>query len=326
GRSQPGINMSKKTYKYWKPKLELETTTLWEYPSQHYGEEHQGDPDYIGATPSYIIWNLLQRYTQEGDRVLDPMCGSGTTLDVCKDLGREGLGFDLQSKRPEIRENDARKLPLAANSIDFCFLDPPYSTHVQYSGKPECVGELSAAGPEYYTALEQVISEIARVLKPGKYMGLYVSDSFQKGKPFMPIGFELFAIMRKHFEAQDIITVTRHNRSLKRFNWHKAAIEGNYFLRGFNYLFIMRKPGGRHHLSTGSSKTSSAGTGSSVDVSSVTSKMGSHEGHTTGRENSGKRLKGRAKKRAIEKSVYQRRKTRDDGKSGLERDGKGKKD
>jgi len=26
-------------------------------------------------------------------------------------------------------------------------------------------------------------------------------------------------------------------------NYRKAADEGNFFLRGFNYLFILRKPG-----------------------------------------------------------------------------------
>ena len=60
---------------YKKPKLELQTTTLWDYPSQHYGSTMQGDKEYKGATPSYIIWNLLQRYTRVNDLVVDPMCG-----------------------------------------------------------------------------------------------------------------------------------------------------------------------------------------------------------------------------------------------------------
>ena len=41
------------------PKLSVQTTTLWEYPSQHYGDGEQGSSKYRGATPSYIIWNLL---------------------------------------------------------------------------------------------------------------------------------------------------------------------------------------------------------------------------------------------------------------------------
>src|SRR4051812_12192715 len=68
-----------------KPPLRIQTTTLWEYPSQHYGEGMQGDQKYVGATPSYVIWNVVQRYTKPGDLIVDPMCGSGTTLDVAKD-------------------------------------------------------------------------------------------------------------------------------------------------------------------------------------------------------------------------------------------------
>src|SRR5678816_2082078 len=71
-----------------KPPLRPQVTTLWDYPSQDYGDTHQGLPGYKGATPSYIIWNLLQRYTKPNELVIDPFCGSGTTLDVARDLNR----------------------------------------------------------------------------------------------------------------------------------------------------------------------------------------------------------------------------------------------
>ena len=93
----------------------------------------------------------------------------------------------------------------------------------------------------YYAALAQVIAEIDRVLKNRRYMGLYVSDLIQKGRPFMPIGFEPFGLLSRHFKPIDVIAVVRHNRTLQRGHWHTAAVEGNYFLRGFNYLFIMKK-------------------------------------------------------------------------------------
>lgn len=225
-----------------KPPLELQTTTLWEYPSQHYGDGNQGDKNYIGATPSWIIWNLLQRYTNPKDLVVDPMAGSGTTLDVARDISRRALGYDLQPTRKDIFRSDARKLPLENEKADFVFIDPPYSTHVKYSGLPDCIGELSANEPDYYKAMEIVIKEINRILRPDRYMALYVSDSFEKDKAFNAIGFELFKRMQKYFDPVDIICVVRHNAKLKKNNWHAAAAEGNFFLRGFNYLFIMHKP------------------------------------------------------------------------------------
>lgn len=219
----------------------IQTTTLWDFPSQHYGEDMQGDADYIGATPSYVIWNLLYRYTKPGAVVVDPMCGSGTTVDVSRDLDRRGLGFDIAPSRPDIQKADARHLPLADNSVDFVFVDPPYSTHIKYSGDQQCIGELDARGGGYYEAMEEVIADMYRVLKPGAYFALYVSDSQAKNKPFCPIGFELFLRMTKLFDPVDVVCVTRHNKSLKRNHWHTSAIEGNFFLRGFNYLFVVRK-------------------------------------------------------------------------------------
>ena len=89
--------------------------------------------------------------------------------------------------------------------------------------------------------MEIVFGEIHRVLKPGRHFALYVSDSHAKGKPFAPLGLELFARARELFTPVDHVCVVRHNRTLKRRQWHIAALEGNYFLRGFNHLLIFRK-------------------------------------------------------------------------------------
>lgn len=272
-----------------RPPLAIAATTLWEYPSQHYDagaveapdpvesgeastseaarradaaaesaprrrDRHmQGDRAYVGATPSWVIWQLLQRYTRPKDLVVDPMAGSGTTLDVARDLGRRALGYDLRPTRPDIFRADARRLPLEEAVADFVFVDPPYSTHVDYSDDPRCIGRLDAGGSDggraYYEAMEQAVAEIDRVLKPGRAMAVFVSDSYRRrrGAPpgeglFMPIGFELFARLRSRFDPVDIVSVVRRNAKLDRGNWRRAAEEQNFFLRGFTYLLIFRKP------------------------------------------------------------------------------------
>jgi len=219
----------------------LQHSTLWDFPSQNYGEGRQGDTAYAGATPSPVIWNLLVRYSRPGDLVVDPMCGSGTTLDVARDLDRRALGYDLKPTRPDIFRVDARKLPLEDAKADLVFLDPPYSDHLRYSDDPRCIGRLHAGTPAYYEALEKVAGEIHRILRPDRYLALYVSDSFEKGKAFQPIGFNLFGLLARLFTPVDLIAVARHNRTLQQGNYRAAAEEGNFFLRGFNHLLLFYK-------------------------------------------------------------------------------------
>src|SRR5687768_16516475 len=201
--------------KFRRPPLRIQVTTLWDYPSQDYGEGQQGRAGYKGATPSYIIWNLLQRYTKEKELVVDPFAGSGTTLDVARDLDRRALGYDVHPSRKDIFRVDARKLPPELTAkVDFVFMDRPYSTHLDYGDDPRDIGKLDVAkGPQYYDAMEQVFREAHRLLKPGKHLSMYVSDSYVHSAgagAFHPIGFELFDRLRKvGFEPVDIIAVTR---------------------------------------------------------------------------------------------------------------------
>ncbi|HYE17341.1 MAG TPA: DNA methyltransferase [Tepidisphaeraceae bacterium] len=244
--------------KFKRPPLRIQPTTLWDYPSQDYGEGRQGVAGYKGATPSYVIWNLIQRYTAEKDLVVDPFCGSGTTLDVARDLNRKALGYDVHPTRKDIFRVDARKLPPElTGKVDLVFMDPPYSTHLDYGPDPRDIGKLDAAGGEYYTAMAQVFAETFRILKPGKIMGLYVSDSYvHEKRAFHPLGFELFGrLLKQGFTPVDIVAVTRHNKTLEMGNYRKAAEEQNFFLRGFNYLLIVRKPENEPRRHEGAKKT-----------------------------------------------------------------------
>lgn len=225
-----------------------EVTTLWDFPSQDYGGRQQGNKGYAGATPSYLIWNLLQRYTTPKDLVVDPFCGSGTTLDVARDLNRRALGYDVHPQRKDIFNRDARNLPDdLTGKVDLVFLDPPYADHLDYGDDPRDIGKLPATGG-YYDAMAEVAAQIARVLRTGGHCGLYISDSYKHNKSggtFHPLGFEVFDRFRTHLTPVDIISVVRHNRTLDMGNYRRAAEEGNYFLRGFNYLFLFRKDDAR---------------------------------------------------------------------------------
>ena len=44
--------------------------------------------------PLFLLDRIILSSTNEGDVVLDPFCGSSTTLVSCKKLGRKGIGID----------------------------------------------------------------------------------------------------------------------------------------------------------------------------------------------------------------------------------------
>ena len=160
---------------------------------------------------------------------------------MARSLGREAQGFDVEPHRPGIQRADARRLPLRDGEADFIFMDPPYSTHIEYSAQGDCIGKLDAFEPGYFEAMGDVFAEVDRCLKDRRYLALYVSDSYKKKKGFMPIGFHLFGLLAERFRPVDHVAVVRGNRKLEKPRFHKVAVEDNFFLRGFNHLLVFKK-------------------------------------------------------------------------------------
>lgn len=221
----------------------FETTTLWDYPKQSYGKKPKGNNKFQGVTPAFIIWNMLQRYTKPGDLVVDPMAGSGTTIDVCEEEGRKVIGYDINPQHPKVIKNDSRQIPLRDNSVDMVFIDSPYGDNVNYSNEPEDIGKISAENPKFYEELEKVAREIYRILKPGKVMGWLIGDQWVK-KRFTPVGFKIYEMLIDNvkFEPIDIICIARRHQSSNTRVWHYRAQKFNFFLRGFKYLILAKKP------------------------------------------------------------------------------------
>lgn len=222
-------------------KPRLESTTLWDYPRQTYGKIQKGNNKYAGVTPAFVIYNLVKRYTELGDLVLDPMAGSGTTIDVCTEEARNCIAYDILPTRPDIIQNDARKIPLATGSVDMIFIDSPYGDNIYYNDHPGNIGKISAEAAQFYEELDKVMAECHRVLKPGKVLGWLIGDQWVK-KKFTPVGFRVYAGLCKYFDTVDIVCVVRRSQTSNTEIWHNRALRFNFYLRGYKYLFIMKKP------------------------------------------------------------------------------------
>jgi DNA modification methylase len=218
----------------------VEATTIWDFPRQSYGLTPKGNNKYPGVTPALIIYNLVWRYTEPGELVVDPMCGSGTTIDVCKEEKREVIGLDISPVRRDIIQSDARKIPLKDNSADMIFIDSPYGDNIKYNEHPACIGKISSETERFYDELEKVMKESHRILKEGKVLGWLIGDQWVKNK-FTPVGLKIYNRLCKYFEPLDIICVVRRGQSSHTGLWFNRARRFNFFLRGFKYLLIMKK-------------------------------------------------------------------------------------
>ncbi len=66
---------------------------IWsDLPVHSISKEMTGYPT---QKPMALLERIVKISTQEGDLVLDPFCGSGTTLAVAEELGRKWIGIDI---------------------------------------------------------------------------------------------------------------------------------------------------------------------------------------------------------------------------------------
>src|SRR5205085_2379404 len=82
--------------------------------------------------------------------------------------------------------------------------------------------------------------EIARVLKDRRYLAVYCSDSYRHKKGFVGIGARFFHLLEARFKPVDHCIVVRGNKKLGQDSHHRAATEGNFFLRGYQHLLIFK--------------------------------------------------------------------------------------
>ena len=251
--------------KRWEPKqFREETTTVWSFRQRGSWATHAGS--YRGNWSPYIPRNLLLKYSNPGDLVLDYFCGGGTTAVEAKLLGRrciardinpaavnianENISFAIPDKllasipfvhEPEIAVGDARELSdIPDNSIDLICAHPPYAGIVKYSSNVQ--GDLSNLDlPAFLDEIQQVAHESFRVLRPGGVCAILVGDA-RKEKHVVPIGFDtLQQFLCAGFKLQELVIKRQHNCKTTGF-WYKRSIEYNFLLLAHEYLPIFCKP------------------------------------------------------------------------------------
>ena len=93
---------------------------VWQF---HYESRDIRDKSAHPATyPISLAARCISLFTHEGETVLDPFVGSGTTLVAARDLNRNAVGFDLKQGYVDLCEERLAKSPSAADTsqISLC--------------------------------------------------------------------------------------------------------------------------------------------------------------------------------------------------------------
>lgn len=264
------INKDWRIKAYAPKNFELEPRTVWSFPERGTWATHYLNAKYRGNWAPQVVRNLLLRYTEEGDTVLDPFVGSGTTLIEAKLLSRNGIGIDINreavmltldrlrfnpdplsvSKKiktwTKVYSGDARNMnKLGEESIDFVAAHPPYANIISYTknSNHKADGDLSKVHnvDEFVYQMKNVAKEIYRVLKPGKYCAILIGDT-RRHKHHVPISFRVMtSFFETGFILKENVIKLQHNTKTTPL-WKKQSIKYNFLLLAHEHLFIFRKP------------------------------------------------------------------------------------
>ena len=241
----------------WEPEdFELEMTTHWSFPKR--GDWATHDAKWRGNWSPYIPRNILLRYSQEGDLVLDQFAGGGTTLVEAKLLNRDIIGVDVNDVALErcrekidfeyegsngkvyIRKGDARNLDfIPDNSIDLICTHPPYADIIHYS--EDIDDDLSLLSvDEFLEEMKKVAAESYRVLKKGKFCAVLMGDTRKKGH-MIPMSFDVMRIFENAgFKLKELIIKEQHNCKATGY-WKTNIVKYNFLLIAHEYLFVFKK-------------------------------------------------------------------------------------
>lgn len=188
--------------------------------------------------PTQLASRLIEMFSFAGETVLDPFCGTGTTLLAAHNINRRGIGTDisaeflatatsrLQAAGHEgyiLKEGDARNASvLIGQPVDLCVTSPPYwdilnqkrtADHKDvrhYGNLPEDLGVIHCYD-EFIESLAVVFRGVYSLLRPRGYCCIVVMDLRKKDR-FYPLHMDLSqALIKEGYTLDDIIVWDRRH-------------------------------------------------------------------------------------------------------------------
>lgn len=204
------------------PRAPINASPVPELTSLYHNDQAgpYGDRSYPGNCPGNLIKDLLRYFKPYS--IFDPMTGSGTCRDVCKELGRYCLSTDLH--RGEDACDMAARHP---ETFQFCWLHPPYWRQKLYTDDPRDLSRTPTL-EAFLDRYEQLLRSCAGALVPGGRMAVLMGDYSDREAGFVPLVFYTKLLAFRAGLKQGCTDIIRfsHGASSSRKVYRSAFIPG----------------------------------------------------------------------------------------------------
>ncbi len=139
---------------------------VWQF---NYEKRDIRDKNLHPATfPISLARRVITLFTHEGELVLDPFVGSGTTLVAAKDTNRNAAGFDLKREYIDLCEKRLAQDTLLGNSKQLVIQDD--ARHITQNKKKESLS-LVFTSPPYANLLNRERKNKSRRIRKNEQLG-----------------------------------------------------------------------------------------------------------------------------------------------------------
>ncbi|MBE0468271.1 MAG: hypothetical protein IBX55_02015 [Methyloprofundus sp.] len=192
---------------------------------------HWGDRQYRGNCSGHIQRELIEHYRPS--YFVDICEGSGTSKDVCSDLGVQYTGLDLRYGQDYTHDFVLSQLSRPA---DMVFSHPAYHSMILYSGnmwgEPDARDHSRCASVEEFLEKSQVMLLNQReATRPGGIYATLIGDMRKQGA-FHSFQADFVAMMPRH-ELKGVVIKIQHNMVSNQTvyaNFKHPSIQHEYLL------------------------------------------------------------------------------------------------
>ncbi|MGM9747764.1 MAG: DNA methyltransferase [Candidatus Cryptobacteroides sp.] len=252
----------------WK-ESDINVDSLWIIGERDKSGKHSNL--YHGNFIPQIPNQLIRRYSNPGDTVLELFSGSGTTLFECETLGRNYIGFDINNKIIEYVEEkmkgcDSIKYRIcncdvtdtelfkeaiakafdqqSITDVDFMIAHPPYLDIVKFTQDKRDLSNISDI-PLFLDKFVTAIKNGVSTLKTGKYFAVVGGDIYKQSE-VIPLAFYMMNAIKQAINVKlkgIIVKNIEGNRGKlgSQDIWKYRALQSDYFLFKHEYIFVFKK-------------------------------------------------------------------------------------